>query len=95
MNPDTLSNRALDAIEAGNYTLADKLCRRLLRNFPTLFDGHDRTAMLRMAQGRFEEAAKHYGIVLSMMRKDPFGVDHETLEEFTRLRDEALARVKD
>jgi tetratricopeptide (TPR) repeat protein len=95
MNPDNLSNRALDAIEAGNYALAEKLCRRLLRNYPTLFDGHDRLGLLRSAQGRFAHAAEHFSIVLSMMKKDPFGVDHETIKEFTRLRDEALARVKD
>ena len=94
MNPDTLSNGALDAIEAGNYALAEELCRRLLRNFPTLFDGHDRLGMLRMAQGRFKEAAEHYSLVLAMMKKDPFGVDPETMEEFTGLRDEALARAK-
>jgi hypothetical protein len=45
--------------------------------------------------GRFAHAAEHFDIVLSMMEKDPFGVDHETTKEFTRLRDEALARVED
>jgi len=70
-------------------------CQRLLRNYPTLFDGHDRMGLLRSAQGRFAHAAEHFEIVLSMMKKDPFGVDHETVKEFTRLRDEALARVED
>ena len=43
---DKLSTRALDAIEAGNYDQAEQLCKKLLRNYRKMFDGHDRMAML-------------------------------------------------
>lgn len=91
---DKLSNRALDAIEAGRYAEAEKLCQRLLRQHPQAFDGHERLALLRQAQGRYQEAADHYGQVLEMMQQDPQGTDAETLQYLTELRDQALAQVK-
>lgn len=94
MDLDDLSNRVVDAIEKGRYTRAEKLCRRLLREYPRMFDGHERLGMLRAAQGRYQEAAKHYDIVLGMMRKHPSGIDQETIEYVTELRDNALAKVK-
>ena len=92
---DKLSNRALDAIEAGRYDQAEQLCRKLLRNHRKAFDGHDRTAMLREAQGRFQEAARHYSKLLEMMEKDPTGIDSETIQYVTEKRDRALAQVNE
>ena len=92
---DKLSNRALDAIEAGRYDHAEQLCRKLLRNHRKAFDGHDRMAKLRQAQGRFQEAARHYTKLLEMMQKDPTGTDPETVQYVTEKRDRALARVKE
>jgi tetratricopeptide (TPR) repeat protein len=95
MDLDDLSNRVVDAIEKGRFTRAEKLCRRLLREYPKMFDGHERLAMVREAQGRYQEAAKHYDIVLGMMRKNPEGIDEETIEYVTERRDAALAQAKD
>lgn len=93
MDLDDLSNRVVDAIERGRFTRAEKLCRRLLREYPKMFDGHERLAMLRAAQGRYEEAAKHYDIVLGMMRKNPSDIDQETIDYITE-RDDALAKAQ-
>ena len=67
---DKLSNRALDAIEAGHYEQAEKLCRKLLRVYRKSFDGHARMAKLREAQERFQEAADHYAKLLTMIQKN-------------------------
>ena len=89
---DKLSNRAADAIEAGHYNQAEQLCKKLLRLHRKAFDGHDRMAMLREAQGRFQEAARHYSKLLEMIEKDPTGTDHETVQYVTEKRDHALAQ---
>lgn len=94
MDLDDLSNSVADAIEAGQYDQAEKLCQKLLRDYPDAFDGHQRLAMLRQAQGRFQEAADHYGKVLEMMKHNPDNVDQDTIQFVTELRDEALAQSK-
>lgn len=94
MELDDLSNSVVDAIEARRYNQAEKLCRRLLREYPDVFDGHERLAMLREAQGRFHEAAEHYEIVLKMMEEQREYVDQEAIDYVTELRDEALAKAK-
>lgn len=91
---DQLSNRALDAIEAQRYGEAEKLCQRLLHDYPEAFDGHERLGRLREAQGRFPEAADHYLELLAMIQRDPQGTDAETVQLFTERRDHALAQVK-
>ena len=40
-------------------------------------------AMLREAQGQFQEAARHYSKLLEMIEKDPTGTDHETVQYVT------------
>lgn len=95
MDLDDLSNSVADAIEAGQYDQAQKLCQKLLRDYPDVFDGHQRLAMLREAQGRFQEAADHYGMVLEMMKQNPDNVDQHTIQFITELRDQALAQVKE
>lgn len=44
-------------------------------------DGHDRMAMLRMAEGQSEEAARHCGKLLEMVQKNPQHFDPETVQE--------------
>lgn len=91
---DKLSNRALDAIKAHDYKKAEKLCRRLLREYPDQFDGHARLGMLREAQGRFEEAAEQYSKLLEMIKRSPGGTDKQTVRYFERQRDQALDKAK-
>lgn len=91
---DALSNRTLDAIEARRYDEAEKLCQQLLREYPDVFDGHDRMGELREAQGRFQEAAQHYSKVLEMIKRNPAGTDEGTLKYCTEKRDRALAKAE-
>ena len=92
---DKLSNRALDAIESGRYVQAEQLCKKLLRLYRKTPDGHERMAMLRQAQGQFEDAARHYGKLLEMSQKNPRDLDPETVQYFIELRDQALAKVEE
>ena len=94
MDLDDLSNSVVDAIEAGNYDQAEKLCQKLLNAYPEVFDGHERLAMLREAQERFQEAADHYDKVLDQMRKNPANIDQDTIQYVTEQRDRALAQAK-
>lgn len=91
---DKLSNSVVDAIEAGDYDAAEKRCQQLLREYPEVFDGQARMAMLREAQGRFREAAEHYAKLLKMMKKDPQGLDLEMIGHFTERREQALAKAR-
>jgi tetratricopeptide (TPR) repeat protein len=91
---DKLSNRALDAIEAGQYHQAETRCRKLLRKYPKALDGHDRMAQLRLAQGRFREAVNHYDKLLEMAQKDTEQADPETIQYITEQRDEARAQIE-
>ena len=92
---DKLSNRALDAIEAGQYYQAESRGRKLLRKYPKALDGHDRMAHLRTVQGRFREAVNHYDKLLAMAQKDPPLADPETIQYFIEKRDEARAQVEE
>jgi len=94
MDLDDLSNSVVDAIEAGKYDQAENLCQRLLREYPDVFDGQERLAMLREAQGRFQEAADHYTKVIEMMNKNPQNIDQDTIQYITELRDQARAQAK-
>ena len=86
---DALSNKVLDEIQAKRYDEAEKLCKQLISEYPDMIDGHERMAMLREAQGRFEEAANHYGEALSIMSRNstsfgPEAVDY-CKEQYKRL----------
>jgi uncharacterized protein YecA (UPF0149 family) len=90
---DDLSNGALDQIKARRYDEAERLCERLLSEFPQVIDGHDRLGMLREAQERYQEAAEHYAKVLAMIKENPEDYGPEVAETFQRQRDEALAKA--
>lgn len=91
---DQLSNSVLDAIEEGDYEEAERRCQQLLRDYPEVIDGHDRLGRLREAQGRFEEAARHYTRVLEIICENPEGFDQESIDYRTQRRDDALAKAK-
>jgi tetratricopeptide (TPR) repeat protein len=89
---DQLSNAALDAIEAGRWEEAERLCERLLKEHPDQIDGLDRLGSLREAQGRFQDAADAYARGLELMRRvSPPLFGPEVIEEFKRRRDGALS----
>jgi tetratricopeptide (TPR) repeat protein len=91
---DRLSNSVQDAIEARAYDEAEKICQRLLIEYPEVIDGHHRLAMLREIQGRYQEAAEEYSKVLDMIRQQPEGFDQEAITEFTEQRAKLLTKAK-
>ena len=91
---DALSNSVLDAIEARKYDEAEKLCQKLLLEYPEVADGPMRLAMLRDAQGRFQEAAQQYSKVLDTMSRQPGAFGQEMVTYVTEQRDQALAKTK-
>lgn len=93
-DPDQLSNAALDAIEGKRFDEAEKLCERLLKEFPDLIDGHERLAMLREAEGRFQDAADQYSRVLEMMERRPAAFDSEAIGYIKDCRGRVLSKVK-
>ena len=90
---DKLSNRALDAIEAGRFQQAEQLCKKLLRVYRKAPDGHERMGMLRMVQGRFEEALRHFDKLLHMARKEPQYFGPEAEQHIAALRSQAMAAM--
>lgn len=91
---DRLSNSVQDAIEARNYDEAEKICQRLLIEYPEVIDGHHRLAMLRKIQGRYQEAAEEYSKVLDMIRQQPEGFGQDAVTDFTEERAKLLAKAK-
>lgn len=91
---DALSNSVLAAMLMRKYDEAETICQRLLLEHPEVIDGHVRLGDLRDAQGRFQEAAKHYSKALEMMSQQPRWFDQETVEEVTSWRDQVLAKAK-
>lgn len=90
---DKLSNRALDAIEAGRFKQAEQLCQKLLRVYRKAPDGHERMGMLRMAEGRFEDALHHYDQLLQMAQKEPQHFGPEAEQYIAELRGQAQAAI--
>jgi tetratricopeptide (TPR) repeat protein len=91
---DQLSNAAVDAIESGRFEQAEKLCERLLREYPQKVDGHDRFGMLREAQGRFQEAADHYTQALAMIEEQREAFDDEAIAYFRESLNRARSNIK-
>ncbi len=91
---DKLSNSVLDQIAARNYEEAEKLCRKLLLEYPEVIDGHERLAAVRQAQGRFQEAATEFSMTLEMISRKPGDFGQELVTLLTEQRDEALAKAK-
>ena len=90
---DKLSNRALDAIEAGHFQRAEQLCKKLLRVYRKAPDGHERMGMLRMAQGRYEDALRHYDKLMEIARKAPEYFGPEAEQYIDELRGQAQAAI--
>ena len=91
---DQLGNAALDAIEAGRYDEAEKLCAQLLAEYPNQLDGHHRMGRLRNGQGRFAEAADHYAKALEIVKRNRAGYDPGLVQLLEKWRQDALAKAR-
>jgi tetratricopeptide (TPR) repeat protein len=90
---DKLSNSVLDAIDAGRFDEAERICERLRREYPETFDWHARYAKLREAQGRFEEAAEHYAEARDLVMRQADGPSPGLADMFEQRRNSALAKA--
>lgn len=69
--PDELSNQANDAIRAGQWEKAERLCQRLRERFPEELDADDRLARLYQAQENYAKALPYAQAALDKARHNP------------------------
>jgi len=92
-NLDDLSNSVLDEIEAGRFDEAERLCEKLLMQYPDQIDGHKRLAKVREAQGRWADAVAAYDRAIAHIERHPDGFDHEMLKILNEKRAAARQRA--
>jgi uncharacterized protein HemY len=63
-----MSNETVDLIHAGKLEEAERMCRRLLDEFPDLPDGHIRLGQLCRARGEPKKAASHFRLAATVAR---------------------------
>lgn len=65
---DQLSNRIVDLIDAEQFDEAERLCQRLLDEYPDIPDGHMRFGQLFRARGEPTKAAHHLRLSAAVAR---------------------------
>ena len=65
---DQMSNETVNLIHAGKFDEAERLCHRLLDEFPDLPDGHMRLGQLLRARGEPRRAAQHLRLAALVAR---------------------------
>ena len=65
---DQMSNDAVDLIRAGKLDEAERMCHRLLDDFPDLPDGNIRLGQLFRARGQPKQAAQHLRLAAATAR---------------------------
>lgn len=80
---EQMSNETVDLIHAGKLEDAERLCHRLLEEFPQLPDGHIRFGQLFRARGAPKQAASHLRQAAAVARTVddepalPLSLEHE------------------
>lgn len=64
----TMSNATADLIDDGKLDEAERMCQRLLDEFPELPDGHIRLGQLLRARGEPKRAAQHLRLAAAACR---------------------------
>jgi tetratricopeptide (TPR) repeat protein len=82
---ETLSNAAVDLVQAGKLDEAEKAARDLLKRFPDVHDGYDRLGMVYEARGQPKEAADCYRKVIEIIRANGDAYDQEFADLFVKL----------
>jgi tetratricopeptide (TPR) repeat protein len=70
-NLDDLSNKANEAIRAGKWQEAERLCQCLREAFPEEIDADDRLAQLYQAQKNYVKAQPYAQAALEKARSNP------------------------
>jgi protein O-GlcNAc transferase len=71
---DQMSNGAIDLIHAGKLEEAERMCHRLLDEYPEVPDGHMRLGQLFRARGQPKQAAEHLRLAAAVA----FSVDADS-----------------
>ena len=79
---DLISNQVPDLIRENRLDEAEKVCRRLLEEFPDQFDGRERQAEVEEARGNWKRAAELYRIVAELHREADPQYGHEPAEHY-------------
>lgn len=69
-----MSNGAIDLIHAGKLEEAERICHRLLDEYPEVPDGHMRLGQLFRARGQPKKAAEHLRLAAAVA----FSVDADS-----------------
>jgi predicted Zn-dependent protease len=77
---DRMSNDVVDLIDAGRFDEAERMCHRLLDQFPDLPDGHMRLGQLFRARGEPATAARHLRLAAAVARVGVADDDDDLLE---------------
>jgi tetratricopeptide (TPR) repeat protein len=67
---DQLSNTTIDLIHAGQFDEAERICQRLLDEYPEVLDGHMRLGQLFRARGEPKKAAEHLRLAAAIAFAD-------------------------
>ncbi len=78
------SHEAREAIKQERYEDAERLSRKIQDRFPDLIEGPSVLAQVRMAQGRWADAADAYAYAINFIEGDPNSFDPEVLQEMRR-----------
>ena len=65
---DILSNSVVDYIDVKDYTRAEEVCARLLKEYPDLADGLERYAQLYEAKGEIAQAIEYHQKALKFIQ---------------------------
>jgi predicted Zn-dependent protease len=86
---DQMSNGVVDLLHAGKFDEAERMCHRLLDQFPDLPDGHMRLSQLLRARGEPTRAAQHLRLAAAVARVGVADDDDDLLELPRSLESEA------
>jgi len=79
---DRISNQVPDLIRKGRLDEAEKVCQRLIDEFPDEPDGRERQAEVEEARGNWKRAAALYRAVAAFHRKNDPKYGHEPAERY-------------
>jgi tetratricopeptide (TPR) repeat protein len=93
---DDLSNSVLDLVRAGHFDQALAACNRLLKEFPDIVDGFERSAMVHAKMGNHALAADFYRKALDFVTHPSRRDDYDDVDFYREQvdKEERLAGLR-